>query len=452
MSLLKKRRVLSRGDMKLKILVALFFLNISLVYTQADITLGKDAYLSGETLYAEVSLIEEPVRRLDVDNIFLELDGQESSIAPILVELGKSHYFVYFDLDNVGRGNYDIGVRLLYTVNGVLTEIPIKRAFEIVDGSGISIRPALVRVDERLQVLPSFYKVTLENKNEVDVPVKIEGSEFITPSRENINLKGKESRVLYLYPASNLLEVDRTNISLSYNNSKYTLPIFIIHKQVEAYGSVPENVTNETIVGKNESGNTTTAVSFLDIAEINKNLKENRFFTAKLRFANLLDYKLAQVNFTVTGSIRDILRLNQSRFYNLRAGSINELVVFINEDRNATDEFYSGNITLSAETYSTSIPVYLSFTDLNGFMEKSTQPVTDVLLDQLEEAVEKSPETESVKEPATEEGTEESLEFAEPESETEEEIAESSLALKIVLVIFFLVIAILVIFIFRYKK
>src|SRR3989344_364792 len=100
------------------LMLLLFFIiiNNSFADEQAEVSLQKPAYSSKETMLADVLLKDLPVRTISAADLFLS----EGKIAPIMVKDTDRHYYFYFDLPELADGNYNIGLNLLYNVNGIL--------------------------------------------------------------------------------------------------------------------------------------------------------------------------------------------------------------------------------------------------------------------------------------------------------------------------------------------
>ncbi|MBI2109556.1 hypothetical protein HYT58_00080 [Candidatus Woesearchaeota archaeon] len=281
-----------------------------------DVALYDTTYNTGETFQAWIEVLDS-IRDLEAKDFVLykynESNLTRIRFTPFYFKV-NSDYFVYFDLD--GTGNYSFGVENIpLMVNN--TEKSIRKDFFVSLGNkSLSIRPGYFKVGSLLEL-----KVT--NSYE-DVVVNFIVPNFVShPYVEEVVAGGRERVFRFNVDTSKVQS--SFNITMKYDGGTYDIPVFL--KESKEYGE---------------------ALKFLtDLNVLNKIIKKDETLSGALRFQNLIGEPLYNLNFTLTGNLNKIVRLNFTRLSYLRAGGNGEQFVWINENKNAAG-IYEGELILNS--------------------------------------------------------------------------------------------------------
>lgn len=409
--------------MKIKILFLfiLFFISINVFAQQSliEISLLKENYLPAETLQTEIFLNQDPERELAVTNIFLrDNSNQNIKIAPIFTEIEKNHYFVYFDLpQDLEEGSYSFTVeKVLFKKDNILTEVIETKIFNLTkeDLPILAIKPAVIVVD----VENPKFEIKVENKGDIPIGFTIETTEKILHLYKTpITLQASRSRTFkFTINTSEIKENLKENLVINYSRS-YTIPIYIFKEKIEEV----EEKEIETI-------KFITELSYLE-----KTIEKDLTLKGALKFQNLLNETLHDLNFKLTGNLADIVRLNLTYLEKIEAGETLEQYIWINEEKNPQQEKYFGEFVLTTtEGYSATFPIYI-----------------DV---EIEKPVEEVPEIEEVEEIPEEKEEEISFEFFPTEPEEEIEIEEEKRSKVGIVVGVLAILIILIVILFSKRK
>ena len=357
-------------------MLLLFFIiiNNSFADEQAEVSLQKPAYSSKETMLADVLLKDLPVRTISAADLFLS----EGKIAPIMVKDTDRHYYFYFDLPELADGNYNIGLNLLYNVNGILKTLNFNKEFSIENElSSISIRPAVLKIDAAKS---ENYQIYLKNNKAVLVDVNVqEESEHVSLSKSQIFLEGNAQKSFFAIVDKNKISSNQTTFAkIEHDDIVFDMPLLIFNFKEQTM-PLPENQTMQEITNKtqanlslanasNESGpgiiktNATKRLVFIsEEGKIIATITKGKFIGGPLVLKNYWDGKITQIRFNVSGDVDKMIRLNSTFFDEIRPNSQVTQYVFINEANDAEPGIYLGEISASShEGYSASMPVEIT--------------------------------------------------------------------------------------------
>ncbi len=327
--------------MKIRLIILIFLINISVALAQIDINILRENYSALETLQAEITL-DNPIKELSSNDITID----NTKIAPFIFSLDKNKYFVYLDIPKLEPKSYNLNVQSRFVINNILTDITQQKEFNLVDSDvSLAIKPAILILNKN--DIKTFYKITLKNNadklGELNVNVNIT-SDFLYPARNIISLEKGEERNLFIFSKQG--NIKDTKIILSYDRV-YEIPIIV--KSEVIIGEEPPIKTEEV----QKKASFITEQPFLI-----RTLNRDEAVSGPLEFRNNLNRSL-KVEFYLTDNLNEVIRINLTSI-TLKPNEINYQYIWINEKKNAKGP-YSGSLVLEAEDYKEEFPIELSF-------------------------------------------------------------------------------------------
>lgn len=307
-------------------------------------------YNAGDTIIASAEglVLPESVQVLGTqgNNLHIGLVGYTA--------LNKS--YVYFDIPSYLKGNYT----LAYSNE--------RLAFNVGSGDALAVRPVIIYASKDIK----NSRIDLANKGESAVDAKISSSNSIQLSRQSITIPAKSSRSIFL-TLSNPKIGD--SVKISYDTGReYGIPLIIAEEMPanESVSLVGEPVA-EIKIGQPE-GN--ALILLENITEIRHSVQKTKMINGSLHFASLKE--LQNVQFHLTPGIAEIITLNATSFANMIPGQQYEQYLWINRYRNFPEGIYEGVLSLDSETGNkASILIHITLTKPIAKQEDPSKPVTN---------------------------------------------------------------------------
>ncbi len=339
------------------LLFLLLFLLINLVSVYASPTVltllnEKNEFSSGNTVQFYVNLTQDPVRPLTASSIYLG-NAQIIKVSSIITKLGNNSYFVYFNLPKLDNGKYNINVRLAYNVDNILQEIVSIIPIEIINrDKQMYISPGIIVVDIDES---SYYQIALYNggPNQTEVNLSVSGLN-LRLSRSSIPLPQGFNKYFYVYfNKTNIRQLNQRIIidyvTILYLGKEFRIPVYILNKIPEVI-AVENKTVEEKSIAENKTAIKQKGIDFVvSSKEFDEVLATEDTRAGNIAFKNFLDKSLTNIKFSVTGNIREIVRLNITSIPVLQGNETAKQYVWINEYKNATEGLYEGNITLTTK-------------------------------------------------------------------------------------------------------
>jgi len=326
---------------KIIIILSLILLLSSIAIAQ-ELTLGNTEYNAGETLSAYISgttIISSQISLLDNSSNIIP-------ISPLLVEYKDNSYFIYFNLGtSISKGSYKL-------VAG-----PLQANFSIGNGTeAIQVKPGIVILDKS----KTNFKLELKNVGDATSALISSSDSALSPRKSALSFSFGESKNLFTDYNYNNIQAD-TMITLNYGTRTYTIPI--IYPEEEEEIIIEENVT-EIIEEPVSEESTIEALSFLvssEIIETSTTADTSR--AGPIKVQNNLDVPITKLKLEVSSSLKDILTLNISEIAKLGPGEVYIILGTMNKDNNSKAGIYSGDVIISNDQYSASLPMIISITE-----------------------------------------------------------------------------------------
>jgi len=348
-----------------KLIFLVIFLILSSSVFAVSIDFYKGNYKSKETVQAEIdfgnlTLLEG----FKHSNVFL-YGEEEIPLALNIYELGENKYFLYFNLPELSNRTYNFLLKdIFYSTNGELRKESFSKNLSVVKGVGVSINPALFYLDIENWENP---RLGINIKNNLDEEIVLSfssDSKYVEFSKEEYSLDAGEEYVFRAilnmreYPEKNF----RSELVINYgNSSSYKVPI-IVNKLtddlVSEGGEVQEEEKGELKFTEN-------------IEKVERNLSSEEIVEGSLGFKNSGNKTLYNFDYSLTGDLSDIIRIEYDGDSVLEQGEEDFLYLYINEGRNLNKD-YSGKLIINAdEGYSDELPINIFYRKTE---EKSNQP------------------------------------------------------------------------------
>lgn len=390
-----------------RLILIIFLLNLILVSAQIKLSLLKQNYSPGETFQAEIILEKSPVKELTGNDILLN----NNKISPILLQINKNHYFVYFNLPYLQQGNHSFSVNLLYNIDNSLKEITETKIF-IVDNNTeiVTIKPGVILINKNEK--DPFYKIFVQSQDSFEVSIS-ESEEFIYSSRDTLTTS--ESSYFFLYTITDKITKDKTSLFLNYDNKSYEIPIFVKEEIIEEQ---PEKT-----------------IGFItDLSYLNRTINQDEVISGTITLKNYLNKSLSNIKFSLTGNLKKIIKINETSFDKLDAFQSRDQYLIINQNKNALG-YYEGNLIATSGNYKAEFPIYITI--------KEKETIEEEFIEEPEEFIEEEEEP-------LEEVTEEEFEISFFNISSEEEIIEEKKVSGIK--VYIVVILIIIILLYIYNK
>ncbi|MDP3918560.1 MAG: hypothetical protein Q8Q35_01475 [Nanoarchaeota archaeon] len=349
--------------MKYKILLLIFLLSFNIVLAQ-EIDLFQDEYVAGDTI--QFYVLDTSIT---ASQISLTFNNTEIiTISPLIIEFRDNQNLVYFDSDTtLLPGPYQLFAKDLET------------NFTITEGTeALKIKPGLVILNKKWVE----FGIEIENKGEATLLHITSSEPNVQPRKSVLGLGYKEKVSIYSDYKYNNFSTD-SFITFTTNTRTYIVPI--IHpEQIVEVTTEETNITEEIIeVIKDEPIEEIIALNFLSESS-DIELTPTSSYNEYIEVENLLDTSITGLTYTLTGDLEDIITLNVTDI-DLEAGQTYKQYIMINQEENAREGTYEGELVLSNEEYSISIPITVTIAEaveevIEDTEETNTQTV--ILLDE----------------------------------------------------------------------
>src|SRR3989344_7414725 len=309
----------------MKYFILFIILLISIINVNAEISIFKNKYYVGETFQAELKF-QSLFNLVEISNIkILNQNNETSNIGVILNQINKETYFVCFDIPNIESGKYKLQVKdIKFIENNILKKENFEKEFEISkkDENILSVNPPLIIYEEI-----NFYKVDFMNKGSNILELNISdktNSLKINPYNLTLTKDSKDS----IYISIINLTKNKLNLSISYSNNTFDLPIYIKNEIKQ-----PQKQNIIFFVEKN--GNK------FYLSEFKFNISFGTYTEANIFLENNF-YNMSNLKVSIDGNIKDIIKLGYTEIPVLESKKSIQLNFYI--DKIANIGYYSGNI------------------------------------------------------------------------------------------------------------
>lgn len=334
----------------------LFVILTPFVYAQVDVTFEREVYSAGETVQARI-VPSNLVDGISLNKISLFKDGMKIPVASNLNIISNKTYYLFFILpSNLENGNYSLDFgELLYYEEELLKRDRFSKNLTIVNkGTVLSVYPAYVKLDLEYWERPKIgIKLSSLNKN----VVSIDNTSYLYAGKNKVTINEGDSYNLLIYlnkDAYNLNKIE-DNLIIKYNNYSYTIP-FVINRKSKDILVVEKPIQDV------EEDTSVKGLGFIESEEsINRTLKKDIIIKGPLRFKNFGDAVLHDVDFSFTGNLGEIIRIEYKDLDFLNPGDVRSVFLYINE-RGNINRSYSGSLrVITREGVGTDFPIYLNF-------------------------------------------------------------------------------------------
>ena len=316
--------------MKRPMLLWLFFFALfaTVVHAQ-EISLLETTLSPGETLQAKITadpsslLLSSQISLLDVQN-------RKVNIAPLLVKITDEFYTLYFDLPlTLTEGNYTLEVL------NAQAKIIIEKNIAPV----LAINPGFINVQENQEE----FQLEIENKQTTTevrfaTPLSIQHV-YTTPQ---IVQEGTKRTFKFSFDGSRTNET--LEIVMNYENASYIIPLLLPPQE--------ELTPPQTITGKLELLTTKKIV--------NKTIAPAQALSGPLSFKNTGNAPLYNVTVALTGNLEEIVTLDTTMVTLLMPSEEQSIFFWVNKEKQATLATYRGDITLTAGTEISYLPMIIT--------------------------------------------------------------------------------------------
>jgi len=361
---------------KIIIYILTFLLSIGLVAAAGELQIMRDSYVGGETIQAYVSGIGS----LSSSQISLLNNNSESMTisSPNIKEYRDGEYFIYFDLnEGWANGSYDGTYTLLAG--------SLRDNFTMVSGNdAISIKPGIIVLNENDDQFSIEIKTILRAAT---VVIDSSNSTILKPRKSSKNIEGTTTYTLYIDYEYNEMYQDE-EITLTYADEElgYTIPIIFpdLGEEEEVVEEVVnETETNETVEEEvvEEETAEVEALSFLVTSdEVSLSITPDNIREDTLSVQNILDETLTDLTFTFTGDLDQIVSLDITEVESLEADEILEVNLYVNQDADAREGTYEGDLVFGNDEYSVTLPFTIEVTtaEEEEVEEETTEAETEV--------------------------------------------------------------------------
>jgi hypothetical protein len=332
---------------------------ISLV-AAADMNILNAQYAPGETVQLNITNTSISTSQISL------LDNTETliPISPLKVEYKDNYNMVYFNLPtDLTAGTYTV---LAASLQDTFTLVPSDIATQF--------KPGIIVLDES----QTNFKIELTNVFDSNTLTFTSSNPTIASRKSVLSFEEGETKNLFVDYTYNLIEKNEA-LTINYASQSFTIPIIypegpIIEETINITNETitPSNITNLTIETTNLTENITIenitiieitdGLSFLvKFEETTTELALGESQSGPLKIQNNLDISLLDITFSITGSLADIIELEEMAIDELKAGEIYEQFVWVNKEEKTRVFTYEGDIiaTSGNELASTHMTVKL---------------------------------------------------------------------------------------------
>jgi hypothetical protein len=326
-----------------KILILLLFL-MPIVYAQdIKIDLAKNNYNLYETLQADIVFNLSLTEKITASNFgLIDKYNETIPISIFLEKLSNNNYYVYFNIPKLNSDTYYFMIKDIKYLDNILKITSKKNEFYLNNLSSVSIFPGIFnnKTSGNLKIINNGYE-----KNITLTADKIGLSEKIILKNDfNINLN---------FPKN----IEDFNIRLDYENNYYLIPVYTYKEQIKINNfnlenktiSKNENKSEETINKKELNGsiillNSTYGTNFNSKFDLKKESIVRGHFYIK----NNLNYDIKNVELSLTGNIRNIIKLYSPFIPIIGQNETVIQYIKINENQNPDKLEYKGKIEIKS--------------------------------------------------------------------------------------------------------
>jgi len=350
-----------RINKNILVFVLFFLLNITIGY--AGILPYKESYSQYETFQAEIR-IDGILEDITVDN--LELRSSQGLHVPTTFYLlkPKDYYFVYFVLPT--EENYTFVIKdASYSKNGLLVKKDELHTFEVKPPLTLSVLPGAFLIDATDK---RYVRLDLQLKNynqpsDIKISSRFLEESFVLEDEKTVTLIINVQDLNFQQEAKEIEE----SLLVTYGNTgqTYKVPIWItqeIEPQTTSYKLHPKIA----FVNPKPTG------GYYDKIDLTLKYSESR--SGEIKFQNIQNYPLYNIKFKLTGTFNDVVRLEYTTLSVLQPDAVGAIQLFVNEK--PTPGTFSGNLTLTTESSTSSFPIYIT---IKGKEIKSEEETTTIL-------------------------------------------------------------------------
>jgi hypothetical protein len=333
-----------------------------IVYAQdIKIDLAKNNYNLYETLQADIVFNLSLTEKITASNFgLIDKYNETIPISIFLEKLSNNNYYVYFNIPKLNSDTYYFMIKDIKYLDNILKITSKKNEFYLNNLSSVSIFPGIFnnKTSGNLKIINNGYE-----KNITLTADKIGLSEKIILKNDfNINLN---------FPKN----IEDFNIRLDYENNYYLIPVYTYKEQIKINNfnlenktiSKNENKSEETINKKELNGsiillNSTYGTNFNSKFDLKKESIVRGHFYIK----NNLNYDIKNVELSLTGNIRNIIKLYSPFIPIIGQNETVIQYIKINENQNPDKLEYKGKIEIkSNNTLLTYLPFEINFIEKN---------------------------------------------------------------------------------------
>ncbi|MBT4058564.1 hypothetical protein HOB87_05695 [Candidatus Woesearchaeota archaeon] len=365
-----------------KTLVFLFLLIFAcnLVFAQTEdliqITSINSQISQGEVYQTEI-ILKNPINPLKPQDIKLYSSTNIlQPLAPFLKEVSSNHYFLYFEVSQtIQDGDYTLKIEdQSFLINNILQQITQEETISIINS-----QPAIA-------ITPGFFYLELDKQSQIQItaksiteePINFQVPDYIThPYVTSQTLNSNIPRTFtFTYDPTN---ASTSEIKFISNSKEYTIPLF-----------VEEQITQET----NQSNQTTQTqehsqdpIGFrIEGSKLIKQINKEDSEEGNLYMYNKLSEELNNLQIKLTGNLDQIISLQQTSINSIQPLSNFSIYISINKDKAPALDFYTGNLMLYDEEYSSSLNIEVIITEES--IEIEVYPEKDYAETETQESIE----------------------------------------------------------------
>jgi hypothetical protein len=321
-----------------------------------DITFQREIYAARETVQAEIKLnveLEENIKATDI-RLLNSTFGRIDYVSPFIVQFTDDYYYLYFNLPRLEEGNYTFQVlNLIYKKSGTYVKENQTETLTIENTSDrpiITISPGAIKVTD-LETRDTF-KFFIDNIENKEVNINLSKTlDFIFLSDDTLKLGPNEKAPFNVY----FQNTDGyEHIILDYTNGSYDILVWF--EDSKPY----ENETNVTL---NETIETDCIRFVSPENSVNFTIDQNNTISGYLRFRNFCNSPIYNINFNLTGNLKNIIKLNITNLEEIQPGDTLYQGLDINPRLRADLGIYSGNLTLESNEIFDYFPIYITIKD-----------------------------------------------------------------------------------------
>ena len=337
----------------MKFFYIFLILILNIYIANAEISIFKETYSPKETFQAELNF-KNLVEEIAPSNIkILNSEIQQTNIGFLLAKITDEKYFVYFDVPEVGEGEYFLVVSIKYIDNEILRTDTFDKKFLVKkeENNLLSAKPYLI-FNQREK---NFFKVDLKDSGNNILNVKIsEDSNSTNIFNNNLTIaKNSEDSFYFNIIESLVKDKDRLNIKIDYNNNLFIIPVFLLLNEQRDKLSFYKNEEIKNYINS------------FDLEFPFGNYAESSIF-----LENNLDKNLSNLALSISENLKQIIKIGFNNIEFLETKKSLGLTFFINVNRDIEVGEYNGYLLISNKETKTNLPISIKITESQIYQEE----------------------------------------------------------------------------------